>query len=71
MNKLDIGTEIKIRKDLVVDKFYGGLRFHNGMAKYKGKSSKIDGKPHYDNRAYSIEIDIEGYDWSKAMFEEV
>ena len=67
----DIGTKIKIRKDLVVDNFYDGLRFHNGMAKYKGETSIIVGIPHYSNIAYAIEIDPEGYDWSKEMFESV
>lgn len=65
MNK---GDKVIIRKDLIVDNFYGGLRFHNGMSRYKGKETEILCNPHYNKNAYRISGD-EGYDWSKEMFE--
>lgn len=71
MANLDVNSQVTVRKDLIVDNFYGGLRFHNGMAKHKGKTTKIIGRPHYNKNLYAIEIDTEGYDWSKEMLEEV
>ncbi|MEK4360828.1 hypothetical protein NYE48_27865 [Paenibacillus sp. FSL M7-1455] len=69
MAEIKAGTKVKVRKDLKVDEFYGGLRFHNGMSKYRGKIATVQGKPHYNNNAYGIDIDLEGYDWTSTMFE--
>lgn len=69
MKKLQVETKVKIKESLVVDDFYNGLRFHNGMGKYKGKIAVVIGNPHYNENAYQIDIDTEGYDWSSGMFE--
>ena len=68
---LEIGTKVKIRKDLSVDEKYNGLRFHNGMNEHSGKVATIIGKPHYNENAYKINIDTASYDWSKTMFQVV
>lgn len=63
------GTKVKVRKDLVVDQFYGGFRFHNGMKWHLGKEAIIKGKSHYNENIYHISIDLEGYDWTPEMLE--
>lgn len=71
MGNLTKGTKVRVKEDLVVDEFYGGFRFHNGMAKYAGKDATIAAMPHYNKTAYKIDIDFEGYDWSVGMFDVV
>jgi len=65
------GTKVRVRKDLVVDHFYGGKRFHNGMAKHLGKETTIASKTRHGDNTYHIWVDIEGYDWTDTMLEEV
>lgn len=66
---MDNGTKVRVRKDLVVDQFYGGKRFHNGMKFHLGKEAIIKGKAHYDENLFHISIDLEGYDWTVDMLE--
>ena len=66
---LAVGQKVRVKKNLVVDKFYGGGRFHNGMSKYKGKVGTVRGVRHYDKSKYSIDVECEGYDWTEDMLE--
>ena len=68
---LNIGEKIKVKNSLVVDNFYGGGRFHNGMAKYKGMAGKVCGTKHYDKKYYAISVECEGYDWTEEMLERI
>ena len=63
------GQKVKVKNDLMVDNFYGGGRFHNGMSKYKGKIGEVYGTKHYDETKYAISVECEGYDWTEAMLE--
>jgi len=63
------GQKIRVKNDLVVDNFYGGGRFHNGMSKYKGLIGEVYGSMHYDKTKYAISVECEGYDWTEEMLE--
>ncbi|MFL8710944.1 hypothetical protein Q3304_09260 [Clostridioides sp. GD02377] len=60
--------KVKIKENLLVDEFYGGLRFHNGMNKFKGKVTVVSHIPHYCVYAYNLN-DCEGYDFTEEMLE--
>jgi hypothetical protein len=66
---MENGKKVKVKEDLVVDQFYGGKRFHNGMSKYLGKETTVAEKTHYGNNTYHIWVDLEGYDWTPEMLE--
>lgn len=66
---LEIGQKVRVKKNLIVDNFYGGGRFHNGMSKYKGKIGKVGEARHYDNSKYGVSVECEGYDWTEEMLE--
>ena len=66
---LKVGQKVMVKNDLVVDKFYGGGRFHAGMAKYKGMKGEVLGVKHYDKTKYGISVECEGYDWTAEMLE--
>lgn len=71
MSKLQFGTKVKIKENLVVDEFYNGVRFHSGMSKHIGKTTTIADIPHYNKSVFKVDIDLEGYDWTAGMFEVV
>lgn len=66
---LKMGQKIRVKKNLVVDNFYGGGRFHNGMNRYKGKVGIVLAQKHYDTTKYGISVECEGYDWTEDMLE--
>lgn len=69
-----LNKKVKIREGLIVDKFYGGLRFHNGMKQYEGKIATVICTPHYCDHAYNLKLEdgtCDGYDYTKEMLEEV
>ena len=66
---LKSGQKVKVKTNLVVDKFYGGGMFHDGMHRYKGKIGEVYGPRHYDETKYAISVECEGYDWTEAMLE--
>ncbi len=68
---METGTKVRVKKDLVVDQFYGGNRFHNGMSKHVGKETTIASKTNQGDNIYHIWIDIEGYNWTDEMLEEI
>ena len=62
-----VGDKVKIRKDLVEDKLYGGVDFIFPMMEYLGKEATItdidiDGH-------LSLDVDSEYFYWSTEMFE--
>jgi hypothetical protein len=66
---LNIGQKVRVKANLIVDNFYGGKRFHNGMSRCLGKDGAIMGSPWYDSAVYGISQDKEGYDWTEAMLD--
>ena len=63
------GQKVRVKKNLKVDIFYGGGRFHNGMSQYKGKTGEVLGVRLYDGLKYAISVENEGYDWTEEMLE--
>lgn len=68
---MDVGTTVKVRSDLVVDKSYGGVMFATLMQEYKGKTATIISVdrgwriPHYH-----LDIDEMRFHWTEEMLEE-
>lgn len=68
--KYKIGEKVKIREDLIVNKWYGRDAFASDMAEYKGKIAKIV-RVNEINKCYDLDIDEGFYFWTDEMFEEV
>jgi len=65
--KYHVGQKVRIRKDLVEEKKYGGIRFVSIMGEFKGKTARvadcdIDGD-------YTLDIDDGAFWWSDEMLE--
>ena len=43
MNKFKVGDKVKVRSDLEIGKYYGGMIFLDGMKYLKGKEVTIEG----------------------------
>ena len=63
-----VGDKVRVRKDLVVDKDYGGYDFVSSTEKFKGKIVTIE---KVFSNAYFIKEDIKGYKWTDEMLEPV
>lgn len=64
--KYKVGDKVKIRSDLVSDKYYGTNDFVEPMKKYLGEVATIISVGNYD---YSIDIDDDSWYWTDEMFE--
>ena len=62
-----VGDKVKIRKDLVAGKVYGGVDFIPPMVEFLDKEATITDKD-YDGD-FSLDIDDEDFYWSAEMFE--
>ena len=49
MDELEIGTRVRIRKDLIPDTVYGGTTFVESMGKYLGCEATIERAIPYPN----------------------
>jgi hypothetical protein len=66
--KYKVGDKVRVRDDLVIDKFYGnGYRFIAEMARYKGQIVTISRVCH---DFYKVKDDIYYLSWVDEMFEE-
>ena len=65
-NKFKVGDKVKVRKGLVVDKSYGGVRCNHTMARMGGEVLTINriADSYYD-------VDEYGFCWSDEMLEPV
>ena len=65
-----VGDKVKVRKDLVVDKDYGGYDFVSSMEKFKGEIVTIES---VDGNHYHIEEDESEfkYGWVDEMLEPI
>ena len=65
-----VGDKVKVRKDLVADKDYGGYDFVSSMEKFKGEIVTIES---VDGNHYNIEEDESEfkYDWVDEMLEPI
>ena len=69
MSKFKIGDKVRVRKDLVVDKYYGcGWNFTERMEQYCGNKAKIT---RVSNTFYDLDIDNGEFAWTDDMLEPV
>lgn len=66
-NKFKIGDKVKVRKGLVADKYYDGVRCDSSMAKMDGKVLTID----YVERGYYYRVKERAFYWTDEMLESV
>ena len=64
-NKFKVGDKVKVRKGLVADKYYGGVRCDSSMAKMDGKVLTID----YVERDYCYRVKERTFFWTDEMLE--
>lgn len=65
--KYKIGDKVKVRKDLIVDKFYGKEIFVKEMKKWRGKTLTID---NISPPLYRTE-ETGSWNWTDEMFEDL
>jgi len=76
MRKL-IGKKVKIKNDLVVDRFYGApiisVLFSDGMTQYCNRVVTITNVVRLPDRKYAYKIDIDGgyFNWTAEMFDKL
>lgn len=70
--KYKIGDKVRVKKDLVIDRFYDGVTFCMKMNDFKGEIVTI-ATAHTDKISdnYEIEEDGELFCWTNSMFEDV
>lgn len=68
---LALGTEVRIRTDLVVGELYDGVSFEEEMKPYLGKEAVIRAYNHEDDVApsYALNVDENFWSWSDGMLE--
>ena len=44
MIDFEVGDRVRVKKDIIVDKFYNGWKFNKYMVKFKGRILTIDKK---------------------------
>lgn len=69
--KLPIGTKVRIRSDLEINKKYGTHWANEEMVDYAGKEATIADYEHEDDcyPAYLLDIDDRFWSWTDEMFE--
>lgn len=69
---MELDETVKVRKDLIADEIYGGVRFAAAMQEYCGKTATIEEVergwrvPHY-----RLDIDDGQFHWTEEMLEKV
>lgn len=64
-----VGDKVRVKKDIVVNKFYNSWNFNEDMVKYKGRVLTIDKKR--SDKAFYIKEDSHMYTWTIGMLEKV
>ena len=64
VNKFKVGDKVRVRKGLVIDKYYDGVRCNDSMAKLGGKLFTIK---YVGDNSYSVDGHI--FCWSDEMLE--
>lgn len=68
-----IGRKVKIRKDLIPNRNYGGTSFMEEMLPYLGMQAEITGYENEEdcNLAYLLNVDGSFWSWSEEMLEDI
>lgn len=70
MDQLEIGTRVRVRRDLIPDTVYGGTAFVESMEKYLGYEATIESATPYPNEIkYELDIDNRCFWWTSEMFD--
>lgn len=69
MIDFEVGDRVRVKKDIIVDKFYNGWKFNKDMVKFKGRVLTID-KKRYSKEFY-IKEDSHMFIWTIGMLEKV
>ena len=65
----EVGDRVRVKKDIIVDKFYNGWKFNENMLEFKGRILTID-KKRYSKEFY-IKEDSHMFIWTIGMLEKV
>ncbi|MCQ2052440.1 MAG: hypothetical protein MJZ03_00635 [archaeon] len=70
MDQLEVGTRVRVRKDLIPDTVYKGTTFVESMEKYLGYEATIEHVIPYSNEIrYELDIDNRCFWWTSEMFD--
>ena len=70
--KYNIGDKVRIRKDLIVDKYYGEIDFIESMKKYLGKETIICAIDYENGKEFGYLLkDCNLYTWTDEMLEPI
>ena len=70
--KYNIGDKVRIRKDLIVDKYYGEIDFIESMKKYLGKETIICAIDYKYGKEFGYLLkDCNLYTWTDEMLEPI
>lgn len=69
MIDFEVGDRVRVKKDIIVDKFYNGWKFNENMVEFKGRILTID-KKRYSKEFY-IKEDSHMFIWTIGMLEKV
>lgn len=64
-----VGDRVRVKKDIIVDKFYNGWNFNKDMVEFKGRILTIDKKR--NSKEFYIKEDSHMYTWTIGMLEKV
>lgn len=65
----EVGDRVRVKKDIIVDKFYNSWKFNKDMVEFKGRILTID-KKRYSKEFY-IKEDSHMFIWTLGMLEKV
>lgn len=69
MIDFEVGDRVRVKKDIIVDKFYNGWKFDKNMVEFKRRVLTIDKKR--GDKAFYIKEDSHMYTWTIGMLEKV
>lgn len=70
MDKLEVGTRVKIKEDLIPNTVYGNITFVDSMGKYLGCKATIEHVISNPNTIiYELDIDDRCFWWTLEMFD--
>ena len=69
MIDFEVGDRVRVKKDIIVDKFYNSWKFNKDMVEFKGRILTID-KKRYSKEFY-IKEDSHMFVWTIGMLEKV
>ena len=69
MIDFEVGDRVRVKEDIIVDKFYNGWKFNKDMVEFSGRVLTIDKKR--GDKEFYIKEDSHMYTWTIGMIEKV